>query len=71
MSRYDRLFRTIVVMGAAITAPACDSGRPKLIARKDAPAPVVVSDASAPIDAPSDAPANALPDAVVYRVMIL
>ena len=67
MSRYDRLFRTIVVMGAAITSTACDSGRPKAVARKDALAPVVVSDAAAPADAAIDAP----PDAVVYRVMIL
>ena len=73
MNRSDRLFRAIVVMGAAITAPACDSGKSR------APAPTVPApgdatavaadaqdtprDALAATDAPADAPTDAATDA--------
>ena len=70
MSRTDKLFRAIVVMGAAITLPACDSGKPPLpppvpsgdttAAPADAsPAPKAPGDAiAAPADA-TDAPRDA------------
>ena len=57
MSRTDKLFRAIVVMGAAITAPACGDSR----CAKCVPPPDAVATSDAPTDAapgPTDAPVD-------------
>jgi hypothetical protein len=55
MSRTDKLFRAIVVMGAAITAPACvDSKCARCVPPADA-----VATTDAPTDAgPTDTPVD-------------
>ncbi len=63
MSRTHKLFRAIVVMGAAITAPACGDQRclkcvPPADATSDGPTDAVAT-SDAPTDAgPSDAPVD-------------
>ncbi len=55
MNRTEKLFRAIVVMGAAITAPACDDAR----CAKCVPPADAVATSDAPTDAgPTDAPVD-------------
>ena len=70
MSRKEKLFRAIVVMGAAITAPACGDDRCAKCAPDANPNPdaVATSDAT-PSDAGTDGPAPS--DAQVDAVLIL
>ncbi len=62
MSRADTLFRAIVVMGAAITSPACDKGQAPAPAR-----PIENHAMAEPVDAGVDAAAKKPVD----RVLIL
>jgi len=54
----EKLFKAIVVMGAAMAAPGCDDDRcAKCVPPDDAPVDVVASDAgtdASPTDAPVD-----------------
>ncbi len=55
MSRNDKLFRAIVVMGAAITAPACGDDK----CHNCQPAPdAKVAAVDAGVDGPTDAPVD-------------
>jgi hypothetical protein len=63
VSRNRKLFRAIVVMGAAVTAPACG---------EDVPKPDAQTDAVAAQDAPADGPKDAgVADVPVDVVLIL
>lgn len=58
----SKLFRAIVVMGAAITTPACDGGKK---ADRQTPAPAPRDAMAVPADASTDASVDAMIDAVV------
>jgi len=56
MTRNQKLFRAIVVMGVAVTAPACGDDTPKPDA---APSDSIAQSDAAPTDAgPSDTPVD-------------
>lgn len=68
MSRNEKLFRAIVVMGAAMTAPGCDVDKDcgKCLPI-DAPVAVDARIADAGVDAPST-PSDAVVDSVVIII---
>lgn len=67
MGKNDKLFRAIVVMGAAITAQACED--PKCIRCVPDPDAAVATTDAKPADAGTDTPAPS--DAPVDVVLIL
>lgn len=58
MSR--KLFRAVVVLGAAVTAPACDAGKRPLPAPRPTPSDARTPSDAAALDAPGDAPSYAM-----------